>query len=52
MKIEELIAAHLPGHSLEQAFYTDEDIFARDVDLLLGRWTYVGHVRESPAQGD
>ena len=52
MKIEELIAAHLPGHSLEQAFYTDEDIFARDVDLLLGRWTYVGHVSEIPAQGD
>ncbi len=52
MTIEDLIAAHLPGHSLDQAFYIDESIFARDVDLLLGRWTYVGHVSEIPSQGD
>ena len=52
MTIDELIAAQTPGHSLDQAFYVDDRIFPRDMNLLLGRWTYVGHVSEIPAEGD
>jgi phenylpropionate dioxygenase-like ring-hydroxylating dioxygenase large terminal subunit len=52
MKIAELIAAHAPAHALDQAFYVDDAVFARDIDLLLGRWTCVGHASEIPEAGD
>jgi Rieske 2Fe-2S family protein len=52
MTIADLIAAHAPGHALDQAFYVSDDVFVRDIDLLLGRWSYVGHVSEAPAAGD
>jgi Rieske 2Fe-2S family protein len=52
MKIAQLIADHAPAHALDQAFYVDDAVFARDIDLLLGRWTCVGHVSEIPAAGD
>jgi phenylpropionate dioxygenase-like ring-hydroxylating dioxygenase large terminal subunit len=50
--IEALIAAHAPAHALDQAFYVDDAVFARDLDLLLGRWSCVGHVSEIPGAGD
>ncbi len=50
--LEDLLAAHSPGHALPQGFYLREDVFARDVDLLLNRWTCVGHVSELPRPGD
>jgi phenylpropionate dioxygenase-like ring-hydroxylating dioxygenase large terminal subunit len=50
--IAELIAAHAPAHALDQAFYVDDAVFARDIDLLLGRWTCVGHASEIPGAGD
>jgi len=52
MTIAELIAAHAPAHALDQAFYVDDAVFARDIDLLLGRWTCVGHASEIPEAGD
>ncbi len=52
MTIDELIAAHAPGHALDQAFYVDDAVFARDIDLLLGRWTCVGHASEISGPGD
>jgi len=52
MDISKLLGGYRPGHSLEQAFYTDGDVFARDMDLLLGRWICVGHASELPNAGD
>jgi phenylpropionate dioxygenase-like ring-hydroxylating dioxygenase large terminal subunit len=52
MNIAALLDAYRPGHSLEQAFYCDPGVFARDMDLLTGRWLCVGHVSELPAAGD
>ena len=50
--ISDLISAHRPGHGLDQGFYVRDDVFARDMALLLGRWTCVGHVSDIPAGGD
>ena len=52
MTIAELIAARAPGHALVRDFYVRGDIFERDMDLLLGRWTSVGHASEVAAPGD
>ncbi len=39
--------------SLDQAFYTDVDIYQRDIDeVYLKSWLYAGHVSEIPAIGD
>ena len=50
--IGELIAHRRPGHALEQGFYTRQDVFARDMDLLLSGWICVGHESEVPEAGD
>jgi phenylpropionate dioxygenase-like ring-hydroxylating dioxygenase large terminal subunit len=50
--IADLIAAHTPGHALARDFYVRPDIFERDMELLLSRWTCVGHVSEVAAAGD
>jgi len=52
MHISDLLAKHRPAYSLDRAFYTRSDIFARDMDLLTGRWTCVGHASDIPAPGD
>ena len=52
MTIAERLAAYRPGYSLEQAFYSDPALFARDVEMLAGRWLCVGHVSELKAAGD
>ncbi len=52
MTIAEMIAGHKPGHALNRDFYVREDIFAHDLELLLGRWTCVGHVSELRETGD
>ena len=46
IRVEALIAGHRPGHALNRAFYLDETIFEHDLDLLLERWTWAGHVSE------
>lgn len=52
-RIERLAASRRIGHTLEQAFYTDEEIFRRDLEQIFGRcWLYAGHVRQIPAKGD
>lgn len=39
--------------SLEQAFYTDPDIYQRDVEAVyLRSWLYAGHLSEIPNTGD
>jgi Rieske 2Fe-2S family protein len=52
MNSSALLHGHRAGHSLDQPFYTDADVFARDMDLLLGRWSCAGHISDIPAQGD
>jgi len=52
MTLAALIAGHRPGHALARDFYVRDDIFERDLDLLLDRWTCVGHVSEVAAPGD
>jgi len=52
LSLHDLIAAHRPGHALARDFYTSEAVFARDLDLLLGRWTQVGHVSQVAEPGD
>ena len=52
MTVADLIASRRPGHGLARDFYVREDIFARDLELLLGRWTCAGHVSSLPAVGD
>lgn len=51
--ISQLIDAHPASTALEQAFYTDAEIYARDVEeIYLKSWLYAGHVSEIPAVGD
>jgi len=50
--IAELTAGHAAGHALARGFYVRPDIFERDMDLLLDRWTCVGHVSEVSEPGD
>ena len=39
--------------SLEQAFYTDSDIYRRDIEqIFLKAWIYAGHLSEIPNVGD
>ncbi|WP_408015317.1 aromatic ring-hydroxylating oxygenase subunit alpha [Roseibium limicola] len=39
--LQELLARHRPGHSLEQAFYTDPEIFQTDLEQLFYRdWLF------------
>jgi Rieske 2Fe-2S family protein len=50
--IRRLIGERTAGHALPQAFYVRDDIFTRDMDLLLGGWTCLGHESEIAAPGD
>jgi Rieske 2Fe-2S family protein len=52
MTLSSLIAAYRPGQTLAQPFYSRPDIFERDMALVLGRWTCVGHASEIPGAGD
>ena len=39
--------------ALDQAFYTDPDLYRRDIEKIFLRcWIYAGHVSEIPAVGD
>ena len=45
--VAELIADHKPGYSLEQRFYTDPDIYALELEKIIGRnWILAGHVSQ------
>jgi Rieske 2Fe-2S family protein len=50
--IDDLIAGRQVGCALPQAFYVRDDVFARDLDLLLSGWTCVGHASQVAAPGD
>jgi Rieske 2Fe-2S family protein len=51
--IEELIASQKPGHSLDQRFYTDPDIYELEIEKIINRnWILAGHVSQVPQPGD
>lgn len=48
-----LIESQPARTALAQVFYTDEDIYRRDVEeVYLKSWLYAGHLSEIPATGD
>ena len=48
-----LIRRHAPGHALEREFYTDPEIFERDMErMLLRHWFCAAHVSSVPRAGD
>ncbi len=52
-RIKALIAQHPAGRALDQAFYSDPDIFERDVERMLMRhWVCAGHESSAPNPGD
>jgi Rieske 2Fe-2S family protein len=50
--IESLIAERAAGCALPQPFYTRQDVFERDMELLLSGWTFLGHEGEIAEPGD
>jgi phenylpropionate dioxygenase-like ring-hydroxylating dioxygenase large terminal subunit len=51
--IEELVSVQKHQHALSRDFYTDQDIYNRDVErIFLHSWLYAGHVSEIPKLGD
>jgi Rieske 2Fe-2S family protein len=51
--IPALLLSQPPAHSLLQPFYTDPEVFGRELDrIFLKSWLYVGHVSEIPNKGD
>jgi Rieske 2Fe-2S family protein len=52
-RLEELIAAHAPGHALERAFYTDHQIYQADLERIWRQgWIFAGHACQIPVAGD
>ena len=52
-EITALIDAQAARTSLDQAFYTDNDIYQREIEeIYLKSWLYAGHLSEIPRIGD
>ncbi|MGI9264230.1 MAG: aromatic ring-hydroxylating oxygenase subunit alpha [Gammaproteobacteria bacterium] len=53
LSITKLVERQKPHHSLEQAFYLNEEVYERDVEkIFLNSWIYAGHESEIPGVGD
>ena len=51
--IRDLIDSHDDGFALDRAFYTDAEIYKRDIsEVFLKSWLYAGHSSEIPKTGD
>ena len=51
--VQDLVLARQPGWSLEQAFYTDDDIFDIDMARIFRTgWLFAGHACQVPKPGD
>ena len=52
-QIRSLIDAQADRTALEQAFYSDYEIYQRDIEeIFLQSWLYAGHMSEIPKVGD
>lgn len=52
-RLSRLATSRRPGHSLDQAFYVDQEIFDADVDRIFMRhWLFAGHVDRVSKTGD
>ncbi|MFT5141286.1 MAG: phenylpropionate dioxygenase-like ring-hydroxylating dioxygenase large terminal subunit [Lysobacterales bacterium] len=52
-KLNELIARQKERHGLEQVFYSDPDIYAKEIEqIYLRAWLYAGHQSEISNPGD
>ena len=53
LDVQKLIAAHRPGYSLDQRFYTDSGIYELELERVIYRnWIIAGHQSELPNSGD
>jgi len=53
VRIDDLIAAHRPGWTLERAFYNDPEIYEVELEkIFVQGWLYAGHVSRIPGRGD
>jgi phenylpropionate dioxygenase-like ring-hydroxylating dioxygenase large terminal subunit len=53
LDLRSLIGGHTVGHALSREFYTDPQIFERDMDrILLRHWFCAGHVSSLPRPGN
>lgn len=51
--IDKLIASQKPGHSLDQRFYTDPEIYQLELEKIINRnWILAGHASQLPEPGD
>ena len=51
--IRNLVDTHKKGSAMDRAFYTDADIYERELsEIYLKSWIYAGHVSEVPNIGD
>ena len=51
--IQGLLDSHVTGHALQQAFYSDPDVFSVDREKILDSlWHLAGHVSRIPESGD
>ena len=51
--IKSLIKEQQINHTLDQSFYTDENIFKLDLEnFFYKQWVFVGHVSRIPNVGD
>jgi len=53
LALMELIKRHMPGHALDAAFYTDADIYEKEIRQIFTQvWLYAGHQSEILERGD
>jgi len=51
--LSDLLRRRRPGHALEAAFYTSDEVFAQDLAVIFGRhWIHVGVEADVPEPGD
>ncbi len=51
--ITDLVNRQRPGHSLQQGFYRDQNVYDREIDrIFLKAWHYACHVSQIPEVGD
>ena len=53
MNLSKIIDNYQSGYSLEQAFYTNEEIYQKEIrNIFLEHWILAGHASQIPGHGD